>query len=323
MKLLSIGDVFLSCFSQPVSSWLELLGLLSSMIQLVPGGRLLTRSLTPAASSSSVGSNRSVSAGRVVAGNPRRSFLVARPRSLSARRFLWSRCPLSSSYGPTPWTWAWGLTWTSSSLQACGLRKTSSARSMHGSSWRSRVLSSGLLHFLPVPQWQSSPEPRRDSFFFSELHRSEDSPLGGGSVFGDFPTVYNGESQCASGRSFSPKPGLGLLVDAEAGGLQGFMQEMVGVNRPVCNVSKSQLFLIFFSLPHSQCYVDGCSSSKLEWVAGVCFSSLVSHSGGFEEAPVTLWSSTDHRGSILASEAVVSGSSGSFGRRPGRSSTVQ
>ena len=37
----------------------------------------------------------------------------------------------------------------------------------------------------------------------------------------------------------------------------------------------------------------------------MCFSSLVSHSGGFDEAPVVLWSSTDHRGSILASAAVV------------------
>ena len=44
-KLLSIGDVFLSCVSQPVSSWLEFLGVLSSMIQLVPGGRLRIRSL--------------------------------------------------------------------------------------------------------------------------------------------------------------------------------------------------------------------------------------------------------------------------------------
>ena len=35
-----------------------------------------------------------------------------------------------------------------------------------------------------------SAEPRRDSFFFFELHRSEDSLLGGGSVCGDFPTVY-------------------------------------------------------------------------------------------------------------------------------------
>ena len=44
-KLLSIGDRFLSCVRQPVSSWLELLGVLSSMIHLVPGGRLRMRSL--------------------------------------------------------------------------------------------------------------------------------------------------------------------------------------------------------------------------------------------------------------------------------------
>ena len=44
-RLLSIGNVFLSCVSQPASSWLELLGVLSSMIQLVPGGRLRMRSL--------------------------------------------------------------------------------------------------------------------------------------------------------------------------------------------------------------------------------------------------------------------------------------
>ena len=42
--LLSIGDVFLSCEEQPVSSWPELLGVLSSMIQLVLVGHLLMRS---------------------------------------------------------------------------------------------------------------------------------------------------------------------------------------------------------------------------------------------------------------------------------------
>ena len=38
-------DIFLSCARQPVSSWLKLLGVLSSLIQLVPGGRLCMRSL--------------------------------------------------------------------------------------------------------------------------------------------------------------------------------------------------------------------------------------------------------------------------------------
>ena len=167
-----------------------------------------------------------------------------------------------------------------------------------------------------------SEEQGRDSLFFSELHRAEDSPLGGGSVCSDFPTVY-GETQCSSGRSFSPKPDLGLRVDAEAGGLWGSVQEMAGFDRPVCNISKSQMFNIFFSLLRSQCSGDGCASSKLEWVAGVCLSSLVAHSGGFEEALVVLWSPAYHRSSVLASEAVVSGSSGSGGRRSGSSSAVQ
>ena len=45
MKLLSIGEEFLSCERQPASSWLELLGVLASLIQLIPGGRLRMRSL--------------------------------------------------------------------------------------------------------------------------------------------------------------------------------------------------------------------------------------------------------------------------------------
>ena len=43
-KLLSIGDVFLSSVEQPARSWLELLGVLSSLTQLIPGGRLPMRS---------------------------------------------------------------------------------------------------------------------------------------------------------------------------------------------------------------------------------------------------------------------------------------
>ena len=44
-KLLSIGDEFLSYVEQPASSWLEVLGVLASLIALVPGGHLRMRSL--------------------------------------------------------------------------------------------------------------------------------------------------------------------------------------------------------------------------------------------------------------------------------------
>ena len=80
---------------------------------------------------------------------------------------------------------------------------------------------------------------------------------------------------------------------------------------------------IFFSLPRSQHSGNGCSASELEWVAGVCFSSLVPHSSGSEEAPVVLWGPADHHSSVLAPEAVVSGSSRSGGRWSSRSSAVQ
>ena len=58
-------------------------------------------------------------------------------------------------------------------------------------------------------------------------------------------------------------------------------------------------------------------------MAGVCLSSFVTHSGDSEEALVVLWGPADHHSSILASEAVVPGSSRSGGRWSGRSSTVQ
>ena len=98
---------------------------------------------------------------------------------------------------------------------------------------------------------------------------------------------------------------------------------MAGVDRPICNISKSPMFNIFVSLPRSQCSGDGCSSSELGWVAGVCLSSLVPHSSSSEEAPVVLWGPADHHSAILAPEAVVSGSARSGGRRSGRFSTVQ
>ena len=45
LKLLSMGEKFLSCERQPASAWLELLGVLASLVQLIPGVRLRMRSL--------------------------------------------------------------------------------------------------------------------------------------------------------------------------------------------------------------------------------------------------------------------------------------
>ena len=139
----------------------------------------------------------------------------------------------------------------------------------------------------------------------------------------DFYPVYYGKTQCSPGFVISPKSDSGLRMDSEAGGLSGSVQEVAGIDRPIRNITKSPMFDIFFSPPRSQRSGNGCSSSELEWVAGVCLSSLVPHSSGSEEALVVLWGPADHHSSVLATEAVVSGSSRSGGRRSGRSSAVQ
>ena len=211
-KLLSIGDVFLSCVSQPVSSWLELLGVLSSMIQLVPGGCLRMRSLQLALRRQwdQVDQSQLVEWSPVIQSDL--SWWLDRDRlvlgvsleQVSPQLELWSD---ASDVG-------WGAhldDQVASGLWAPeDVERSINARegSQVVCSTSRRFLSGGLHR-----QFDSrvvSAEPRRDSFFFSELHRSEDSSLGGGSVCSDFPTVYYGETQCASGRSFSPKPDLGL-----------------------------------------------------------------------------------------------------------------
>ena len=268
------------------------------------------------------GASASVGSGRMVSVDPRRSLLVARPRSISARRFSGAGVPSAR-----------GMVRRLGRGLGGSLRRSGRFRPLGSGGWRALDQCSGALGDRESSQVVCSTsrrclsdslrrqfdcsvisaEPRRDSLFTSELHRSEDSPLGGGSVGSDFPAVCYGETQCVGGRSFSPEPDLGRRVDAEAGGLHGSLQEVTGVNRPVCNITKSPMFTIFFSLPRSQCSGDGCTAPKLEWVAGICLSSLVSHSSSSEEAPVVLWGATDHRSSVLASEAMVSGSSGSGG----------
>ena len=88
------------------------------------------------------------------------------------------------------------------------------------------------------------------------------------------------------------------------------------------HLSKSPMLSIFFSVPRSERSGHGCSAPELEWVAGVYFSSLVSHSCGIEGAPVVLWSRPDYHCSVLASETLVSGAARSSGGQSDPSSLV-
>ena len=82
-KLLSIGFLFLSCVDQPANSWLELMGMLSSLTAHSAG--TAADAVVPVCPSSGLGPLRSRSFCAVVFGDPLGSFLVVGPRAARAR----------------------------------------------------------------------------------------------------------------------------------------------------------------------------------------------------------------------------------------------
>ena len=125
----------------------------------------------------------------------------------------------------------------------------------------------------------------------------------GGVSSGSFGSaIHNGSQQRHSGFPVKTQSDLGVGVDPESRGFLRSAEEVDGVHRPVRNLTKSPMLPIFFSVPRSKRSGHGCSAPELECVAGVCLSSLVSHTGSTEEAPIVIWSPPDHHSSLLAPE---------------------
>ena len=93
--------------------------------------------------------------------------------------------------------------------------------------------------------------------------------------------------------------------------------------RSVCNLVKSPLHTLFFSLPRSQFLRNRFASPTVGWVAGVCLSSLCADSSGCQEAPLVLWGVNDDHSALLAPEAVASGALGDGGGRSSGSASGQ
>ena len=330
-KLFSIGDVFLSCVRQPVSSWLELLGVLSSMIQLVLGGRLRMRSFQFTLRKHWNHVDQSVLVEWTPEIRQDLDWWLDRDRlergvsleQVSPQLDLWSD---ASDVG---WEAHLGEEVASGLLGSRGIRHFHQCQGALGNREGSSLVRSSNLRLLRSnfrrQRYGSSlsQESGRDTFVTSQFHRSEDSPLGGVVSSPAVSSAHHGKTQCSGGFVVSSESGPGLRVDSEAGGISGAAQEVAGFHRPVHHLSKSPLFSIFFSLPRSERSGNECSSQELVWVAGVCLSTLVAHSCGSEEAPVVLWGPADHHSSLLASEAMIPRSSGSGGGWSSGSASVQ
>ena len=136
-------------------------------------------------------------------------------------------------------------------------------------------------------------------------------------------SIYYGPQQRLGRLPVSSKSNSGFRMDAESACVPSTSAAVASGDRSFCNISKSPLHTIFFSLPRSQYDRDICASPTVEWVAGVCLSSLCADSSGAKEAPLVLWGSADNHSSLLASEAVVSGALGVSGGRSSGSASGQ
>ena len=296
-----------------------------------PGGTA-PHEVSSAHSAEALGSCRAICSGRMVSGNSSGSRLVVGSRAVAARGVSGAGVPSARLVVRRLGRGLGGSSRRGSYFRPLGSgggRIVNQRQRAPGDRESSPVVRSSALRFIRgdlrrqlhghcIPQ-----EPGRHTFSSSQLHSAEDSPLGEVSSGCVISSVHHGEAQRAGGFLVSPESGPGLRMDSEAAGLSGSVQEVAGLNRPVCHLSKSSLFHIFFTLPRSERAGNRCASSELEWVAGVCLSSLVSNSSGAEEAPVILWGSADHHSTLLASEAVVSRSTGSGSGRACGSSSVQ
>ena len=134
--------------------------------------------------------------------------------------------------------------------------------------------------------------------------------------------VHHVSTQRVGGFFVSPQSDLRFRMDPQDRGLPGAEEEVAGVHRPFSHLTQSSMLSIFFTIPQSERLSYGSSAPELEWVAGVCLSSLVSHSSSPQKAPVILWSPSDNHSFLSASTALVPGSSRSGGGRSGSSASV-
>ena len=330
-KLLSIGDVFLYSVEQPAKSWLELLGVLSSLTQLIPGGTAAD-AVVSVSSSSALGSEGSRCSGSVVSGDRAGSLLVVGSRTPRARSLP------SASVSPARLV-----------VRRLGCRLWSSPRRpgrfrplVAGRSSRFHQSAGASSHLLCAPAFSSSgpqhlggrvlrqhdcsglpEESGRYQVGSIELDSPRTPPMDGAPLCDAPSSIHYGPQQRLGGLPVSAKSNSGLRMDTEDACVPSTSAAVASSYRSVCSISESPLHTIFFSLPQSQFHWDRCASPTVEWVAGVCLSSLCADSSGAQEAPLVLWGADDDHSALLAPEAVVSGALGVGGGRSSGSASGQ
>ena len=310
-RLRSTTGEFLRSSAPPASLWQSLLGMLSSLSHLVPGGRLWMRSLqiclhrswdrldpsAPVAWSPGpqvVASRGSpLSRGVSPSGIPRSGILVRR-----FRRRLGSSLEQSGGFRPL------GPVGDSSPGQCQGVAGGAAGSpplpvlSVRGHSGgvlrqrhRGRISAQGGGHVVSC----------------SQQHRAGDPPLGGvpSDSFGS--AVHSGDPQCSRGLSLPSSSTPQLRVVSQHGGVSIFDASVAGDDRPICHLRQSPLLHLFLALPRPSFGGDGCAPPVLGRSPGLRLSAMVHSSSGVGEAS-GVQPDPPHPGrALLASASVVCG----------------
>ena len=122
------------------------------------------------------------------------------------------------------------------------------------------------------------------------LNRTAQDLLRWSELICEAPTsVHYGPQQCLGGFPVAAEPDSGFGMDTEDVCVPATSAAVASSYRSVCNLVKSPLHTLFFSLPLSQFLRDRFASPTVGWVAGVCLSSLCADSSSCQEAPLVLW----------------------------------
>ena len=314
--LLSTAVEFLSSASPPASVWLSLLGMLSSLAHLVPGGRLLMRSLQICLHQSW---------DRVDQSTPV-------PWSPDCLRDLqwWLHLPCLSqgvclcqvSPGLDFWSDASDVDWGAhlGHLVASGLWDESEAR-LPINTRELLAVCRGLLHF------QSSLLGKTVAVFCDNVMAVAYLRKEGGTRSPFLNSIAQGIPRWSESLAIclAPQFILGsrnVLADTlsrphqlphrvvpQHGGLSIFASLVASPDRFICHLGESPLFDLFLSIPGPSVSGHRCLSPVLGRSSGVCFSSMVHHSPGSSQAPGVSEDGAHIGSSVLASEAVVFGPS--------------
>ena len=315
-RLQSTAVAFQSCASPPASLWLSLLGVLSSLAHLVPGGRLRMRSLQlclhrswnrqdmEAPVLASMESSRSPVVAPSPSSLPRRVSApsVSRPSLLVRRlgRGLGRPSRLSGRFRPVG-RQSGSVVNQRQGTPSCSARAVpvpvSSPGSHGGCLLRQhhsgRLPSQGGWHQISSPQQLSSGDLTLDGV---PLHPPDS-------------TVSSGLQQCPGRRSISPSPIPTYRMVSQHDRISVFEKTVAGSNRLVCHLSKSSLFDLLLPFPGSEVSRHGRLSPVLGRPSGLCVPSGGYNSACSSEAPGLQGDGAHLGGSPLGSAPLVFGPS--------------